>query len=163
MSYRRRGARDPARSRLRLGSGLGLRLGLGLGPRLDLSGAVPRLEAALVAATAREPQRAAPVPLVITPVALVLVAAGQARDAAPRAHAARKLAVVPLAAGADVAATAVRPQRVVELAVVLGAVCPAVDAVRQLVVGPLALDLVGLGGGGRVRGMGYGVWGMGLE
>ena len=96
-------------------------------------------------------------PLVITPVALVLVAAGQARDATPRAHAARKLAVVPLAADADVAATAVRPQRLVELAVVLGAVRPAVDAIGQLVVGPLALDLVGLGGGGRGRGRSMGL------
>ena len=119
----------------------------------------PRLEAAVVAAAARQPHRAAPVPRPGDPIAFVLLPVGHPRDAAPRAHAARKLAVVPLAAAADVAATAVRPQRVVELAVVLGAVCPAVDAVRQLVVGPLALDLVGLGGGGRARGMGYGVWG----
>ena len=74
-------------------------------------GAVPP-----VAAAGREPQRAAPVPLVLTPVALVLVAARQARDATPRAHAACKPAVVPLAVDADVAAAAVWPQRVVELA-----------------------------------------------
>jgi|TARA_B110001469_G_scaffold115160_1_gene119569 hypothetical protein len=84
--------------------------------REPLPGAPPRLEAPLVAAAGREPQRAAPVPLVLTPVALVLVAARQARDATPRAHAACKPAVVPLAVDADVAAAAVWPQRVVELA-----------------------------------------------
>ena len=121
--------------------------------REALPGAPPLLEAALVAAARREPQRAAPMPLVVQLVALVLVAARQARDAPPRAHAARELAVVPLAIDADVAAAPVRAQRLVELAVVLGAVRPAVDALGQPVVGPLALDLAGRGvrGTGRSR------------